>query len=344
MLGAIVGDILGSTYEWNNCKCYDTIRDNLTKNKSFLTDDTVLTLATADCILKKESHDKNNNENIKMDESPLLNKYNNFPDGMMSEENADIPSINSFQTPPRNTNIWKTDPYTQAYQKWGRIYSGAGYGESFRTWLHSTNPKPYNSWGNGSAMRCSPIGWVADDLDWAMNEAKESAKVTHNHEEGIKGAQAVAVAVYMARNGYTKDNIRSKIEGLFGYDLSRTVKSIRPNYSFRVSCQDSVPESIIAFLESNDFVDAVVLAISLGGDSDTIACITGSIAHAFYGSIPTWIINFSRMKLDQEQLYVLDKFCSKYVNICVDETINDKKQDDSQVENIVSAINIEDED
>lgn len=157
-----------------------------------------------------------------------------------------------------------------------------GYGARFDKWLHEKNPKPYNSWRNGSAMRVSPVGWYFDSLEETINVAEETAVVTHNHPEGIKGAQATASAIYLARKGKSKEYIRSFITDNFGYDLNRCCDDIRCDYKFDESCQGTVPEALIAFLESRSFEDAIRLAVSLGGDSDTLACITGGIAEAFY--------------------------------------------------------------
>ena len=187
--------------------------------------------------------------------------------------------------------------YTTAYQHFGRIYSHRGYGGHFKRWIYSDNPRPYNSWGNGSAMRVSPVGWYCNSIEEALAEAKKSAEVTHNHPEGIKGAQAVAAAVYLARTGKNKDAIKTFIVDTFGYDLNRTIDQIRPGYTFDVSCQGSVPEAIIAFLESVDFENAVRLAVSIGGDSDTIACINGGIAEAFYQTIPDHITDMTAIIL-----------------------------------------------
>jgi ADP-ribosylglycohydrolase len=178
--------------------------------------------------------------------------------------------------------LLKQTGYTKAYREFGRKYPHRGYGGNFKSWIYAGNPKPYNSWGNGSAMRVSPVGWYCGTIDDVLTEARKSAEVTHNHPEGIKGAQAVAAAVYLARTGKSKGEIKKFIADTFAYDLDRTIDEIRPGYDFDVSCQGSVPEAIIAFLESTDFANAVRLAVSLGGDSDTIACITGGIAEAFY--------------------------------------------------------------
>ena len=158
-----------------------------------------------------------------------------------------------------------------------------GYGGRFSYWLMEENPLPYNSWGNGSAMRVSAVGWKFDSLEETLDVARETAIVSHNHLEGIKGAQATAAAIYLARTGKSKQEIKQYIETTFSYDLNRTCDDIRPTYHFNESCQGTVPEAIIAFLDSTDFENAIRLAVSLGGDSDTLACITGGIAEAFYG-------------------------------------------------------------
>ncbi|MDF9828846.1 ADP-ribosylglycohydrolase family protein [Parabacteroides sp. PF5-6] len=196
---------------------------------------------------------------------------------------------------------------------YGLKYPHAGYGRLFRDWLNEEDPQPYNSWGNGSAMRVSYIGWAFDTLDEVLQVAKESAEITHNHPEGIKGAQAVAACVYLARVGNTKKQIKEYIETTFGYDLSRTCDKIRPSYQFDVSCQGSVPEAIIAFLESTDFEYAIRLAISLGGDSDTIAAITGGIAEAYYKDIPLPIKREVLKRIPDEFEQVIRQFYAKFV-------------------------------
>ena len=170
-------------------------------------------------------------------------------------------------------------------QRYGREYPypTGGYGGRFSGWLREKDPQPYNSWGNGSAMRVSAVGWMFDSLEKTLEVAKETAVVTHNHPEGIKGAQATAAAIYLARTGKSKQDIKQYIETTFSYDLGRTCDEIRPFYRFNESCHGTVPEAIIAFLDSSDFENAIRLAVSLGGDSDTLACITGGIAEAFYG-------------------------------------------------------------
>jgi ADP-ribosylglycohydrolase len=202
--------------------------------------------------------------------------------------------------------------YGTALKAWGRRYPNAGYGGSFMQWLHAADSQPYNSWGNGSAMRVSPVGWAYDRRETVLSEAERSAAVTHNHPEGIKGAQATALAIYLARTGQPKDKIRAEIEQHFSYDLSSTLAELRPTYRFDVSCQGTVPAALLAFLESNDVESAIRLAISLGGDSDTLACIAGSIAHAFYRDIPPNIEAEVRQRLPEEMVAVVDTFTARY--------------------------------
>ena len=202
--------------------------------------------------------------------------------------------------------------YFKAVLEIGRKYPHAGYGGSFIRWLHSTAPKPYNSWGNGAAMRVSPVGFALDTVEDVLAEAARSAAVTHDHPEGIKGAQATALAIFLARTGADKASIRSEIEARFGYDLARSLDAIRPTYRFDVSCQGSVPESLIAFLESTGYESAVRNAVSLGGDADTMACIAGGIAQAFYGAVPEQIARKVRSRLPGGFLDVLDRFESRY--------------------------------
>ncbi|HEX8904586.1 MAG TPA: ADP-ribosylglycohydrolase family protein, partial [Longimicrobiaceae bacterium] len=229
MIGAIAGDVIGSVYEQNPAGG-PGFRP-LVAARACFTDDTVLTVATADAILRGGD-------------------------------------------------------YAAAYRAWGNRHPRAGYGGAFRSWLTVPGAGPYNSWGNGSAMRVSPVGWAFDSEDEVLREAARSAAVTHDHPEGIKGAQAVALALFLARGGATKEEIRREIAARFGYDLSRTVEGIRPGYGFHVSCMKSVPEALVAFLDSDDAEHAIRLAVSLGGDADTQAAIAGSVAEAFYGGIP----------------------------------------------------------
>lgn len=250
MIGAIIGDIVGSIFEFNNHRSKDFYFFD--KNSRF-TDDSVLTFATAKVLL----------------------------DG---------------------------GDYTYTYQTFARAYPDRGYGGGFRKWIWQESPQPYNSFGNGSAMRVAPVGFAFTDAETTLAEAKRSAEVTHNHPEGIKGAQAVALAIWMARQGNQKDAIRQAIETQFGYDLSRDCDFIREVNKFDETCQGSVPEAITCFLESTDFEDCIRLAISIGGDSDTIACIAGGIAQAYYKSIPEWIVMGARARLNPDLLRILDRF------------------------------------
>jgi ADP-ribosylglycohydrolase len=234
MYGAILGDIIGSPYEFD---MGDKTKDfPLFSEESYFTDDTVMTIAVAEA----------------------------FMDAL-----ADAAGI-------RKRVI-------QSMQKWGHRYPGAGYGVRFCGWLESTDPQPYNSWGNGSAMRVSAVAWLFNDLESVCRMARLSAEVTHNHPEGIKGAEATAAAIFLGRTGHSKAEIRAYVENEFHYDLSRTCDEIRPTYRHVESCQETVPEAITVFLEGDSFEDVIRTAVSLGGDCDTLTCIAGSIAEGFYG-------------------------------------------------------------
>lgn len=198
--------------------------------------------------------------------------------------------------------------YETAYREFGREHPDAGYGGSFYDWLHAEDPRPYNSWGNGSAMRVAPVGFAFGSTSEILREAERSAAVTHNHVEGIKGAQATALAVFLARTGASKNEIREHLVERFGYDLHRTVEQIRPDYRWDVSCQRSVPEAIVAFLDSSDVEDAIRLAVSLGGDADTQAAIAGGIAEAFYRRVPETIVLSVRQRLPPRFIEVIEAF------------------------------------
>ena len=247
MYGAILGDIIGSPYEWHNRKSKDF---PLFSKYSRFTDDTVMTLAVA---------------------AGFMAVFNNADDQI--ESGDDVTDDNNAIVEKSIISNMKT---------FGLRYPDAGYGGRFRDWLEN-GTGPYNSWGNGSAMRVSPAAWICSSIDKVREMARLQAAVTHDHPEGIKGAEALASAIFIARVGGTRDDIRAYVTEEFGYDLARTCDSIRPGYRFDVSCQGSVPEAIIAFLDSRDFEDAVRNAISLGDDSDTIGAMAGSIAEAFYG-------------------------------------------------------------
>ena len=195
----------------------------------------------------------------------------------------------------------------ESMRKWGKKYPDAGYGRKFYHWLHARHPEPYGSYGNGSAMRVSSAGWLFDTLAETRHMARLTAEVTHNHPEGIKGAEATASAIFLARTGHGKDEIRDYIVREFGYDLSRTCDQIRPGYTHIESCQKTVPEAITAFLEGTDFEDVIRTAVSLGGDCDTLTCIAGSIAEAFYG-VPAILAAECRSRLPENMLYILGRF------------------------------------
>lgn len=194
----------------------------------------------------------------------------------------------------------------------GQAFPNAGYGGNFQKWIFESEIVPYNSWGNGSAMRVGPVGFAFDTAEEVLREARASAEVSHDHPEGIKGAQAVALAILMARQGASKDEIRTNLTASFFYDLDRTVEEIRPAYQFNVSCMGSVPEAIIAFLDSTDYESAVRKAVSLGGDTDTQACIAGAIAEAYYKYIPPAIIAEVKRILPGVLWEILEKFEKEY--------------------------------
>jgi ADP-ribosylglycohydrolase len=201
--------------------------------------------------------------------------------------------------------------YTSRFHDWFHAYPMAGYGGTFLRWALHRQTEPYGSWGNGSAMRVSPIGMLAESIADACAEAEASAAATHNHPEGIRGAQATAVAIHLARTGHDKKAIRRQIQERFGYQLDQPLADIRETYRFDVSCQGSVPQSIIAFLESDSYEDAVRNAISLGGDADTMACIAGGIAEAFYGGVPKPIRDEVMARLDDRLRSVVEAFYAR---------------------------------
>ena len=260
MYGAILGDIIGSPFEFDRGS--KTKDFPLFSRYSEFTDDTVMTIAVADAFLPVQLE--------------------------MEDDNI------------RQRVVMKM-------QKFGRLYPYAGYGGRFRYWLRDRNPQPYNSWGNGSAMRVSSVGWLFGDLETVRRMARLSAEVTHNHPEGIKGAEATAAAIFLARTGSTKAEIKAYIEEKFHYDLSRTCDEIRPSYRHVESCQETVPEAITAFLEGQSFEDVIRTAVSLGGDCDTLTCIAGSMAEAFYG-VPEELKIECRKRLPENLWEVLQRF------------------------------------
>lgn len=199
-------------------------------------------------------------------------------------------------------------PYVDRLHEYTNAYPNRCYGGRFWQWVQSGAREPYNSWGNGAAMRVSPVAYARNTLDDVLLEARRSAEVTHNHPEGVRGAQATAAATFLARQGESKQGIRDLVENTFGYDLQRTIDEIRPTYTFNESCQGTVPEAIIAFLDSTDYEDSVRLAVSLGGDADTLACITGGISEAFYGGVPRQIAAAALARLDEKLTEVLMRF------------------------------------
>lgn len=260
MYGAILGDIIGSPYEFdrgNKSKDFPLFSRNST-----YTDDSVMTLAVADAFLT---------------------------------------------LPPEATDENIRRQLVFFLQRYGQAFPHAGYGGMFRRWLKDPNPQPYGSYGNGSAMRVSSAGWLFDDLQTVRHMARLSAEVTHNHPEGIKGAEATASAIYLARTSSTKAEIKAYIEANFHYDLSRTCDEIRPAYRHVESCQETVPESITAFLEGESFEDVIRTAVSLGGDCDTLTCIAGSIAEGFYG-VPEELKQQCRERLPEDLRKVLRRF------------------------------------
>ena len=258
MYGAILGDIIGSPYEFD--------RGNKTKDfplfseKSHFTDDTVMTIAVADAFLslQQEGH------------------------GAKSKLIASL-------------------------KEYGRKFPNAGYGTGFARWLFLGGKEPYNSWGNGSAMRVSGAAWLYEDIEAVRAAARLSAEVTHNHPEGLKGAEATAAAIFLARTGSSKAEIKTYIEKNFGYNLSCTCDEIRPGYRHVESCQETVPEAITAFLEGESFEDVIRTAVSLGGDCDTLTCIAGAIAEGFYG-VPEDLKQECRNRLPEELRMVLERF------------------------------------
>ncbi len=237
--------------------------------------------------------------NIKTKEFPLFREDCFFTD-------------DSILTVALADTILTGTPYAENLKEFARLYPGGGYGGSFRAWAFSGDDRPYNSWGNGAAMRISPAGWAYRDLETVRKKAKEFTGITHNHPEGIKGGQAMAAAVFLARSGEPKTAIRKYVEEEFGYDLGRTVDEIRPDYTFNESCQGTVPEALIAFLESSDFEDAIRTAVSLGGDTDTLACITGAVAEAFYGGAGEEIEEKVYSFLDARLARITREFTAKY--------------------------------
>ncbi len=261
MYGAILGDMIGSPYEFDRG---DKTKDFEMFNSHIrYTDDSVMTLAVAKAIME-------------------------------AGKDADEDTLKAA--------------FVKWMQAFGGSYARGEYGGRFAGWLMMDDPEPYGSYGNGSAMRVSLIGWVYDSIERTREVARWSAEVTHNHPEGIKGAESTAAAIYLARTGASKYEIKKYITDNFGYDLGRTCDEIRPHYHHVESCQETVPEAITAFLEGTDFEDVIRTAVSLGGDCDTLTCIAGSIAEAFYG-VPYEMKEECRKRLPEELRKILFGFC-----------------------------------
>jgi len=248
MLGAIVGDIVGSVHEFDNHRSKDF---PLFQKSSRFTDDTILTIATADALMTDRD-------------------------------------------------------FAAKYRSYGKKYTSS-YGARFSSWIHNDSEGPYNSFGNGSAMRVSPVAWLYDDESRVLETAKATAEVTHDHPEGIKGAQATAIAIYWARNGVPRNRIRRDLETQFGYDTSISVDELQKTYQYNETCQRTVPEAFRCFYEATDFEDAIRNAISIGGDSDTLAAITGSIAEAKWG-VPTEIRREAWKRMNEQLFETYQRF------------------------------------
>ena len=234
---------------------------------------------------------------------PLFSKYSKFTDDTVMT----IAVADALMNTIGGEDAEIKAALVRSMQEWGKRYPDAGYGCMFLNWLFKENPQPYNSFGNGSAMRVSSAGWLYDTLEQTRHVARLTAIVTHNHPEGIKGAEATASAIFLARTGSSKEEIKSYIVKEFGYDLSRTCDEIRPDYHHVETCQQTVPEAITAFMEGNDFEDVIRTAVSLGGDCDTLTCIAGSIAEAYYG-IPEDLVMQCTSRLPSDMRDVLDRF------------------------------------
>lgn len=282
MYGAILGDIIGSPYEFDMGD--KTKEFPLFSECSMFTDDSIMTLAVAEAFL----------------------------DGIDK-------GITHFCKHASRAEIERSDEIIRSnlirsMQKYGALYPYAGYGLSFSQWLTSTTPMPYNSFGNGSAMRVSSVAWLFDSLDDVRHAARLSAEVTHNHPEGIKGAEATASAIFLARTGYNKEDIRNYVTKEFGYCLIRTCDEIRPQYHHVESCMETVPEAMTAFLEGDSFEDVIRTAVSLGGDCDTLTAIAGSIAEGFF-EIPNELKLECQKRLPDELLKVLHRFDSRRMHM-----------------------------
>ena len=256
MLGAIIGDMVGSVYEFNNKR---TKNISLYDDSYFLTDDSIMTLAVCECLL--------------------------------------------------NGTVYDEERVVETLKKWGRAYPNLSYGISFSNWLFTNTNSPYNSFGNGAAMRISAAGWYGRNEEEVKDLSYRLTSVTHNHPEGVKGAICISAAIFLARNGHSKDNIRDYLIRAFGYEkLKKDVLDLRKTYERICTCQDTVPESVVCFLESDDYESAIRLAISFGGDTDTMAAMAGSISEAYYGEIPEHLSEYAKSHLEKEAIELCDEF------------------------------------
>ena len=281
MYGAIIGDMVGSPFEFDRGN--KSVDFEMFTKKSVFTDDSVMSVAVAEALMEAG----------------------------------------------KDTTIQKVKWLViNSMQRWGRKYPNAGYGGKFRYWLTEENPKPYGSYGNGSAMRVASVGWLYDTIERTREIARATAEVTHNHPEGVKGAESVASAIYMARTGSSKEEIKEYVQSNFQYDFHRSCDDIRPYYHHVESCQETVPEAFTAFFEGNSFEEVIRLAVSLGGDCDTLTCIAGGIAEAYYG-VPDSFIHECEKRLPTDMLQVLKKFNEQRVR--TNRTMNDSYLDGNDV-------------
>lgn len=336
MYGAIFGDIVGSVYEFHNIKTKDF---PIVQKKMFFTDDSVMTLAVAKSMLKASEilyqSDSANGDSAKNSLNPKDTLYQSdsaigdsarnalTSKDVLYQSNSAIGDSEKNMLNPSEVSFGNassaeiTEDFEKQFKKdlvqnmqdFGRRYAHRGYGSHFIQWIISANPKPYGSYGNGSAMRVSSAGYLFKDMKTTRKMAALSAEVTHNHPEGIKGAESVAAAIFLARTGRSKAEIKDYITSEFGYLLDKSLDSIRPGYDYDVTCMGTVPEAIISFLEGTSYEDVIRNAISIGGDSDTLACIAGSIAEAYY-KIPYSFVQEVKERMTGELMCILNEFDS----------------------------------
>jgi len=305
VLGAIIGDIVGSRFEFKNHRSKEF---ELFTSKCRVTDDSIMTLAVSKAVM--EARRTRDDEVSRMKGTKAGWTLNDPQDNCGSDPDSWGSEQNDAGSGSGGINekyyITAERLAVKYMQRIGRKYPKCGYGGRFRRWIFSDTPQPYNSFGNGAAMRISPVGFAAESEEEVVRLSRAVTAVTHNHPEGIKGAEAVAMAIYMARKGCSKEDICDRITRNY-YSLDFTIDEIRGTYKFDVTCQGSVPQAIEAFLESESFEDAIRTAVSVGGDSDTIAAIAGSIAEAFYG-VPEELKDTALLYLDSELRAIFDEW------------------------------------